>query len=362
MKKTGTTDLPLHGGSCPSWLFKKMKKLVSEISELIIYEYSPEELVERLSNPIFFQALGCVVGFDWHSSGLSTTLTGALKEGTSPETHGIKVVGGKGSESRKAPQEIKNSDSLSSEEINDFKDASKLSAKVDDCCVQDSYSLYHHCFIFSEKKKWTVIQQGMNNEMARRYHWLSEEVNEFIEEPHSAICCDERNKTIDLTSRESRETKKVSLDLVNDNPEHLRKYLLPNRSQTSLSDFNSSIEMPKHHEIRKNDFSEKIINNLNKAYERQPRDFEELISIKGVGPRSIRALALISDLVFDSDMSTEDPATYSFAHGGKDGIPYPVDEETYNESINFLQKAISDAKVGKKEKKKSLKRLKEYIN
>ncbi|PTD94593.1 DUF763 domain-containing protein [archaeon SCG-AAA382B04] len=362
MKRSGTTDLPLHGGSCPPWLFDKMERLVGEISELIIYEYSPEEFIKRLADPVFFQSLGCLVGFDWHSSGLSTTLTGALKEALDPELHGVEVAGGKGSSSRKTPQEIRKSDLLSSSEKTFFVDASKLSAKVDNNCVQDSFNLYHHCFIFSENGDWIVIQQGMNSETARRYHWIGEEVEEFVEEPHFGICCDVRKDTLDLTSKNSAETRQISLDLVNDDSSHLKKYLLPEKTQSTLSNFNDALELPKRHSIRKMDFSKQVLDNLDKAYERQPKDFEELVSVDGVGPKSIRALALVSDLVFGADLATDDPATYSFAHGGKDGVPYPVDEEKYEESISFLGKAISEAKIGEEDKKRALKRLKSYLN
>lgn len=362
MKRSGTADLPLHGGSCPSWLFDKMKRLVKNVSELIIYEYSPEELIHRLADPYFFQSLGCLVGFDWHSSGLSTTLTGALKEALDPETHGVEVAGGKGAVSRKTPDEIKDSELLSSYKKERFSKASKLSAKVDNNCVQDGFNLYHHSFIFSKDGGWIVIQQGMNSDFARRYHWMGKEVEEFVNEPHSAICCDERTETMNLVSNDSVEAREVSLDLVNDDPKHLKRYLLPNASQSTLSDFNRKMDLPNRHEIRRRDFSKRIIKNLEKAYEKQPRDFEELVSVKGVGPKSIRALALISDLVYGADLSTEDPATYSFAHGGKDGYPHPVDEERYEESISFLRKAISDSKVGKKEKKKALKRLGDFVN
>ncbi|MFB6088531.1 MAG: DUF763 domain-containing protein [Candidatus Aenigmatarchaeota archaeon] len=363
MVKKATTDLPLHGGRCPSWLFKRMKELTGAISEVIIHEYSQDELLKRLSNPYFFQSLGCIVGFDWHSSGLTTTLTGALKESMSPEEHGVMIAGGKGKTSRKAPQEILKSDLCKSSDLEKFVDYSKLSAKVDSNCVQDEYSLYHHVFLFTENGKWSVIQQGMNpkNKYARRYHWVSENVEGFIEEPQDAICCDNmEEEVLNLTSKTSEETRKISLDLVKDNPQHLKKYLLP-KNQSSLIDFSkgNNFKMPRHHDVRNMDINSRILDNLDKAYQKQPENYEKLVQIKGVGAKSLRALALISQLVYGSEASWKDPATHSYAHGGKDGAPYPVDRDNMERSTKFLKGALEQAEINDKSKLKSLKKLKD---
>lgn len=365
MVKKATADLPLHGGKCPSWLFKRMKKLVGAISEVIIYEYSQEELLERLSNPYFFQSLGSVVGFDWHSSGLTTTLTGAFKESLDEENNGIKVAGGKGKSSRKTPQEILDSNLCSSRDLERFENASRLSAKVDSNCLQDNYSLYHHVFLFTEKGKWAVIQQGMNshNKYARRYHWMSEDVEDFIEEPQNAICCDRReNEVLDLTSQTSEETREISLDLIKDDPQHLSKYLLKG-DQKSLLDFSrsESLKMPRHHDVRETDINPKVLDNLEKAYEKQPDDYKNLVKMEGIGAKSLRALALISQLVHGSEASWKDPATHAYAHGGKDGHPEPVDRRNMEKSTKFLKDALEQAEVDKKDKLKALKKIEEYM-
>jgi len=370
MKKAGTADLPLHGGKCPSWLFKRMRRLVGSISEVIIYEYGQEELLTRLADPYFFQSLGCAVGFDWHSSGLTTTLTGALKEAIEPERHGIQVAGGKGKSSTKAPEEIKDTPfNLKTSDLEVLTKSTKLSGKVDNNCVQDNYQLYHHSFIFTESGDWTVIQQGLNskNKYARRYHWLSDDIKQqdnYIEEPQAAICAQEKeNKVLDLTSRQSEETRQISLDLIKDNPNHIKQFFAPKGQKTLLNytDDQLELKMPSHHDIKSVDISKRSWQHLKKAYEIQPDDYEELVALKGVGPKSIRALALISELVYGSNSSWEDPAKYSYAHGGKDGVPYPVNKQTYKKSVDQLQTALKQAEIGKKDKLKAIKRLKEII-
>lgn len=360
--KVGIANLPLHEGSCPKWLFSRMKKLSGAISEIIINEYSPQEFLRRLSNPYFFQGFGCVVGFDFHSSGLTTTLTGALKESLNSLNLGLRVAGGKGQTSRKTPQEIENS-SLSITKIKKLQYASKISAKVDNSLVQDGYQLYHHSFFFDEKGNYAIIQQGMNqiNQYARRYHWLSDHLTSFIEEPHSAICCDQTNTTLNLTSKQSRETRKISLDLIQDNPQHLYKYF---QKQTTLTEFLPNfkrLNMTARHWIKEIDLTPQDKAILQKAYELQPQNYEELVSLKGMGPKKIRALALISDLLYGSQASWQDPVKYSFAHGGKDGTPFPVDKNVYDHSLQTLKQALKNAKLGDKEKLDAIRRLKNFL-
>ncbi|MCD6547001.1 MAG: DUF763 domain-containing protein [Nanoarchaeota archaeon] len=339
--KTGIANLPLHYGKAPRWLFDRMTKLSGEISEIIIDEYGADEFLRRLANPFWFQAFGCVLGFDWHSSGLTTTVLGALKVSLNEKNLGIQVCGGKGATSRKTPMEIENTEfNLSTKKIEELKRASKLSAKVDNSLIQDGFQLYHHNFIFTEKGKWAVVQQGMSDSWARRYHWLSENVNTFVEEPHSAIVCDlKKEKVLNLTAKESKETRKATLDLV--------------KSKNILT-------LPKRHGILKKDLTPRAMKIIKLAYELQPRDYEELISIKGVGPKTIRSLTLISDLIYGTKASWKDPVKYSFAHGGKDGIPFPVDKPIYDKSIEILRDAIENAKIGKKEKILAIKRLSEF--
>ncbi len=345
MKRVGVSDLPLHGGRCPPWLFKRMKKLSGLISEFIIYEYGTDEFLKRISNPYFFQSFGCVLGFDWHSSGLTTTTLGALKESLDPEKHGVAVLGGKGSASRKTPDEIEKMSQifpLTENETEYLKYSSKMSAKVDTSAVQDGYQLYHHNFILSENGKWSVIQQGMNPETryARRYHWLSGEMENFVEEPHTAICCDFRNRTLNMVAKESEESRKISVDIVKDSLGKVRKYLI----------------MGRYHWIDKRVFSK-----LLDLKEFQPRNYEEILAFRGVGPKTIRALALTSKLIYGSEISWKDPVKFSFARGGKDGTPYPVDRKAYDEGNKILRNAIENAKLGNKEKMRAIRRLENFI-
>ncbi len=364
MLKTGTTNLPLHGGKAPRWLFKRMVKLSGSIAEVIVDEYSQTEFLKRLSDPYWFQAFGCVLGFDWHSSGLTTTLTGALKEGIDSQEIGIAVCGGKGKMSRKSPIEITKKGelfSLGTKRIERLKYSSRISAKVDNAALQDGYNLYHHAFFFDEKGNWTVVQQGMNpgNKYARRYHWFSESIESFVEEPHTAICSDGKERIVlDMTSQKSRDSRKVSIDLVNDNPEKLKRYFT---KQLTLSEFSQqkTLNMPRTHFIM--NMEKRNIETLKRVYEFQPRNYEELLSIKDVGPKTIRALALVSEIVYGKPPSWKDPAKYAFAHGGKDGIPYPVDRESYDKSIEMLHTAIEEAKIGNKERLNALKRLNNFV-
>lgn len=376
MFRTGVANLPLHGGSAPKWLFERMVRLSREITEAVILEYGPEEFLQRMSNPFWFQAFACVLGFDYHSSGTTTVTLGALKEALSENELGLAVCGGKGKASRKTPQEIgQNSGqlSLSTSKSEELIYASRLSAKVDSSCVQDGYQLYHHVFIFTEHGDWCVVQQGMNlggagggragniggsrqnGGYARRYHWLSG-FDSFVEEPHSAVCCDSKSeKALDLTARESSEARKTSVDLINDNPEHLKKYF---SSQTTLLE----LSLPAHHPVLDCDISPKGWDILKRAYELQPKNYEELVSLQGIGPKKLRALALLSDLLFGAKASWEDPVKYSFSHGGKDGFPYPVDRQSYDHSVSFLREALANARIGRAEKLNALRRLDSFVS
>lgn len=357
MKKTGTADLPLHGGKAPRWLFNRMVSLSSAITDAITHEYGQKEFLRRISDPYWFQAFTCVIGFDWHSSGTTTTACGALKTAINPEETGIMVAGGKGATSRRAPEEIEKAAEvfpLSTKEIEELKYASRMSAKVDNTCIQDSYQLYHHSFFLTEKGDWAVVQQGMNSSNARRYHWLSEDIESFVEEPHSGICSDRlEKKTLDMTSGKSEEARNISVDLVKDNPEHLFQYLREGKQKTLV--------MPQRHPVLEVDVGRGGFEVLRKAYELQPADYEELIALKGIGPKRIRALALVSEIVYGAEPSWKDPARFSFAHGGKDGFPYPVDRKTYDHTINTLREAVDAARIDQKEKLYAIKRLREFL-
>lgn len=371
MMQRTVANLPLHGGKAPRWLFHRMVKLTEGIVDVMLYEYDADEFLRRISNPYWFQAFSCVLGFDWHSSGTTTTTCGALKSAIKPEEHGIIVGGGKGKSSRKTPSDIENAGeifSLSTKKIEDLIHSSRISAKIDNSCVQDGYQLYHHSFILTEKGKWAVIQQGMNQKKryARRYHWLGEEVDELTINPHKGICCDDESVgALNMTADKSDEAREISVDLICDNPEHLKKYfkdksIIP-KSQSKLDCYFNEYEMPKHHPVLDEDLSDREFEVLKQAWELQPSNYEELISLKGIGPKKIRALALISDLVYGSKPSWEDPVKYSFTHGGKDGYPYPVDREVYDHSIKTIKESLEEAKINKKDKYNALKRLEAHI-
>ncbi|MFO7792497.1 MAG: DUF763 domain-containing protein [Candidatus Saliniplasma sp.] len=366
MRSKGTVDLPLHGGRTPRWLFEKMVELSRSITEVIIDEYGKKEFLERITDPYWFQALSCTIGFDWHSSGTTTTTCGALKVALDPEEHGIAFLGGKGKASMRTPEEIRSLEEhfqLSPKRYDDMSYTSKMIAKVDNTCIQDRYSLYHHSFILAESGDWGVIQQGMNDEIgyARRYHWLSNEIDDLLEDPHKGVCCDRKEiDVLNMTDRRSEDAKEISVDLINDDPEHLRKYFRK-KGQTTLTNFHEEIEMPSRHQVLDMDISKKGWSTLERAYEIQPTDYEELISLEGMGPKKIRALALVSDLIYGSEPSWKDPVKYSFAHGGKDGTPFPVDEEIYNSTIDNLKTVLEQSEVREKSKKNALKRLNKLI-
>ncbi|MDY6770248.1 MAG: DUF763 domain-containing protein [Candidatus Nanohaloarchaea archaeon] len=366
MGKSGTANLPLHGGSAPRWLFDRMEALGGAIAEAVIAEYGRDELLRRLGDPHWFQAFGCVLGFDWHSSGLTTTTMGALKEALDVEEHGVTVLGGKGGTSREVPGELERLEetcNLRSATVERLQRSSRLSAAVDNGCVQDAYTLYHHAFVVTEDGDWAVVQQGMGEASARRYHWLSDTVDGFVDEPQAGIAAmEQKDEVLDLTAGASGETRQASLDLVNDDPSHLLRYARDGL-QTGLDAFTGDgtaaphLAMPRHHRLTEGDLTERSIEQLQRAYERQPDDYEELVGTEGIGPKSLRALALIAEVVHDADAAREDPAKYAYAHGGKDGTPYPVDRERYDESIRHLQQALGQAAVDAGEKREALQRL-----
>ncbi len=354
MRRSGIANLPLHYGRCPPWLFQKMKELSVAITESIVNEYDVDEFLRRLSNPFFFQSFGCVVGYDWHSSGLTTTLCGALKEGVNQQECGLAILGGKGKASRKTQNEIDDLDkifSFSSNDIENLKYASRMVAKVDTACIQAGYSLYHHTFIVSEKGSWCVIQQGMNpsNHYARRYHWLSEKVNSFVDEPHSAICCDIKlDKVLDMTAKQSTIARFASVDALKEG----------DYSKLKRKEELKTLEMPAHHDIV---LSKQVIKALNQAREIKPDNYEELVAIKGIGPAAVRALALTANLIYSTELSWQDPAKFAFSHGGKDGYPFFVQKDLYENTINMLKQAVEEAKIGNVDKTRALRRLSDFV-
>jgi len=354
--RTGLANLPLHHGKAPRWLFQLMKSLAREISVFLVSNQGPQEYLRKLSDPFWFQALGCVLGFDWHSSGLTTTVCGAIKEGIKglERELGLFVAGGKGATSRRTPVEIEAQAAHLHANPSDLIYASRMAAKVDSNALQDGYQLYHHCFFFTGSGDWAVIQQGMNEatRYARRYHWLAEGVKDFVCEPQCAICCDRQEKVVlDMVASDSEGARQASTALSREKPEKLVEELKQIQS----------LELPTRHPIQPEDIHpERLRGVFLKTYEQQPQGFEELLAMPGVGARTIRALALIAEVLYGAPPSFQDPARYSFAHGGKDGHPYPVDRQAYYTSVDFLKKAIASARIGHYEKMRALRRLSRF--
>jgi len=365
LKRTGVTSLPLHYGKAPKWLVFRMQKLAKEMVALMVDEYGVDTFLRRVSDPFWFQALGCVLGYDWHSSGVTTVLTGVLKSAINTQELGLTVCGGKGKTSRKTPAEIDllgDKYGFSSGKIDDLLYASRMSAKVDTSAIQAGYPLYHHAFFVTEKGGWAVVQQGINDsdKSARRYHWLSDSVQDFVVEPHDAVVGDRKQDVVlDMTSKESEACRKTSTDIVKENPKKLEKTLLSIRPvhQRSLQDW---ISEPLGKTYSVDAFS--MPNHLNwktvkRIYDFQPKNYEELLGVQGVGPATVRALALVSEMVYGDKPCWRDPIKYSFCVGGKDGVPYPVDRRTYDETIEVLRNTVKQAKIGNKDRVNSLKRL-----
>jgi hypothetical protein len=371
--RTGIATIPLDYGRCPRWLFERMKRLSRSISLAIVEEFGPEEFLKRLSDPIWFQSLACVIGFDWNSSGATTTTLGALKEGIRglEDELGLYICGGKGKTSRKTPDEIR---MIGLTRGFDFYEkliyASKITAKVDSCLIQAGFQIYHHNFIFTKDGKFVVVQQGMNTQLqkARRYHWLSLKIKEFTEEPHSGIVSDVKLKPLNLVAKESRGNKEISVEMVREEPETflkdfrlicektnslMKQKRLPGFCEMELED----VEFY-HHPVEKEKFDLKRLNKtIEKAHFLKPENFEELLMTEGVGPRTIRALSLVSEIIYGAKPSYEDPARYSFTVGGKDGTPYKIEKRTYDSIISILEKGIEMAKISLKEKEMAKQRL-----
>jgi hypothetical protein len=349
-----------------------MCSLAKEIVRVIVDEYGKDNFLRRVSDPFWFQALGCVLGYDWHSSGVTTVLTGVLKQAVGPEDHGIAVCGGKGKKSRQTPAEIMEAGEkfgLSGGKIYDLCYASRMSAKVDNAAIQAGYPLYHHAFFLTEDGKWAVVQQGMCllDRTARRYHWVSDIVQSFVVEPHNAIVGDaKREVALDMTANESEACRETSVDVARERPERTMRLLMPSSSvrQKLLQEWLPETPNTVAKEGMVNVLSMPRSMNwktLREVYEFQPRNYEELLAFKGVGPATVRGLALIAELVYGDKPSWKDPVKYSFAYGGKDGVPYPVNREVMDESIQILRQAIDEARIGDREKLNSLERLRRFI-
>ncbi len=350
MRRTGYAELPLHTGKAPRWLFEKMRELAREILMVMAIEHGVSEILKRLSDPFWFQALGCLLGFDWHSSGLTTTTTAALKDALRNvgKEIGVFAAGGKGKTALKTPEEIARICDVHGIGSGDLLiRASRLSSKVDASAVQDGFSLYHHTIFFTALGDWCVIQQGMDETkgMARRYHWLSEDLRSFCCEPHKAVCCDEKRKVLNLVAEEAEENRRAMLELASS-------------GDKGLAEVELALRLPSRHGISLSDIDPKKLKKVFlETYERRLDSFEDLLLTKGAGAKFLRALSLTAELVYGSPVSFRDPARFSFAHGGKDGHPYPVSIKIYKHTIEVLKEVVSKAKIGHYDKLKAFRRL-----
>lgn len=353
MKRSGTADLPLHYGKVPPWLYERMSVLGLSIVEAILADYGKDEVLRRLADPFWFQSFGAVMGMDWHSSGITTSVMGALKRSINPNSQslGLYICGGKGKFSRETPSELIQIAEKTGLNGNELVRASKLSAKVDNTAIQDGYQLYLHNFILSDNGNWSVIQQGMHDSdgTARRYHWHSENITSFVEEPHTGINGISRGRILNLTDSEAAGNRKGILDISHTD------------SINVMKDF-SRLILPAHHDVQASDVDLKRLGAL--LYitrEQQPQNFEDLLMLEGVGPRTMQSLALVSEVIHGAPSRFTDPARFSFAHGGKDGHPFPVPTKVYDESISILRKGIEKSKLGNSDKLNTLNKLHQIV-
>jgi uncharacterized protein len=353
MQRSGITDLPLHGGSVPKWLADRMTLLGTAIAENVVHHYGVSALLSRLADPFWFQALGCVMGMDWHSSGITTSVLGALKRGLNPRTHelGIYVCGGRGRHSRQTPAELLRYADATSLDGYSLVRASRLAARVDNNAIADGFQLYPHGFIVAASGEWTVIQQGMNGDsgIARRYHWHSPTVKNFTNEPHAGIVGRHQGTIMNLVAAPAVPAQQALLNIVRSCPE----VILANIGK---------LTMPKHHDVRAENVDLKRLGAvLAVAYQREFHDFASLLLLEKLGPRTLQSLALVAEVVHGTPTRFSDPARFSFALGGKDGHPFPVPLKTYDETIHVLKRSLEAARIGNTDKIDGLRRLDRFV-
>src|SRR6476469_8889078 len=367
--RTGSALLPLHGGCVPGWLAARMTRLGAVISQAIVHHYGRDELLRRLAHPFWFQSFGAVMGMDWHSSGITTSVIGALKRGLAPMAGelGIHVCGGRGRHSRRTPDELVAIGERVGFDGGALAQSSRLVAKVDSAAVQDGFDLYLHGFIVTDDGHWVVVQQGMNGDrrQARRYHWLSEGLTSFVDEPHAAIDGIKQGVIVHLTDHRAEASRRRQLDLLDQiGPDGIERQLAklegthtePQASQSQLTLPN--LVMPAHHDVRPEDIvARRLHGNLVAAAECGPEDFSELLLVPGVGARTVRALAQVAEVVHGAPYRFSDPARFSVAHGGKDRHPYPVPLKVCDRTIDVLKTAVRKAKLGQSEALAAIKRL-----
>ncbi|MGO6701909.1 DUF763 domain-containing protein [Rhizobium ruizarguesonis] len=368
-QRAGSADLPLHGGRVPHWLGDRMTRLGTLITEAIVHHYGRDEFLRRLAHPFWFQSFGAVMGMDWHSSGITTSVLGALKRGLKPRAGelGLHVCGGRGAHSRKTPQELVSIGERVGFDGEGLATTSRLTAKVDSAALQDGFDLYLHGFIVADDGHWVVVQQGMNGDrrQARRYHWLSEGLESFVDSPHAAIEGRSQGEIVNLADRRAERSRRGQLDLLATlgpdriiceaaallraeapAPEPAAQLMLPH------------LIMPAHHDVRESDVNmRRLHGNLAAAADRGPADFEELLLVPGVGARTVKALAMVAEVVHGAPCRFSDPARFSIAHGGKDRHPFPVPLKVYDETIAVMKSAVQKGRLGREEELQALKRL-----
>lgn len=349
MRRSGSADLPLHYGHVPAWLADRMATLGLAIVESIIAEYGNAEVLRRLSDPFWFQSLGAVLGMDWHSSGITTSVMGALKRAVNPHSKelGLYICGGKGKSSRNTPVELLRVGERTGMDASHLVRCSKLSAKIDNTAIQDGFQLYMHSFIVNDRGEWAVVQQGMSagSSSARRYHWHSPSISSFVEEPHTSIYGRNQGDILNLVARESSGARNVIMEMTRETPQYMLKEA-------------QKLVMPAHHDVRAQNIDLKRLGAmLWLAHEKKPEDFEGLLLLEGLGPRTLQSLALVSEVIYGAPSRFKDPARFSFAHGGKDGHPFPVPLNVYDETISVLQNAVDKSKLGFSDKSEAIRRL-----
>jgi hypothetical protein len=349
MKRSGTADLPLHGGHVPQWLASRMTDIGREIIRALVIEHGPSQVLARLSDPFWFQALGCVMGMDWHSSGITTSVMGALKRAINPifGEVGLYICGGRGNHSRATPHELLDFSERTGLNGNELVRASRLSAKVDNTCVLDGFSLYLHTFVVSRTGEWAVIQQGMNpsQRLARRYHWHSATVKSFVDDPHTAIIGENVGEIMNLSDSRAAANRTGIIEFLGTHPDK------------QLREIRRLILDPGHLVAPRHVDSKRLGAVLALAYEKQFKDFVDALLLPGVGPRTVQSLALVSEVIYGAPSRFSDPARFAFAHGGKDGHPFPVPLNVYDESISVLRKAVDMAKINRTDKLRGIEAL-----
>lgn len=363
MKRSGVADLKLHPGKAPHWLVKRMIPMADALCKVIVDEYGTAELLTRLADPVWFQALSNVLGYDWDSSGSTTVTCGVLKSALSFGTHNMVGIGGKGLASKKVPDQLRALEDYGLDGAS-LVDISKAVAKVDNAGVQDGYQLYQHLFFVDAEENWTVVQQGMDfkSNDARRYHWTAEETTSFIDEPHTGLISGVvKDSTLDMTSKLSHECRKVSMDIIKEDPARVRRYFEDVKAygKTTLIPWVEDEQdgvLPSYKVVP----SRMEWNAVRRVYESPPDDYEGLLLTDGFGPATIRGLSLISEMIFGTAPSWSDPVRMCFAFGGKDGVPFPVPRRDYDRAIEFMEETINEAKMGRKDKILGLERLRKF--